>query len=255
MTAGPRDSAAPPGPSVTSRVADVLEAFGGAPSRLALSDISRRAGLPLTTTHRLVRELVARGLLERDDDNRYGIGLRLWEIASRASRTVTLRDAAAPFMGDLYESTHENVHLAVIDGDEAVYVDLVSGRESVHIVTRPGSRLPLHASGVGLVLLAHAPLETQERILASRLRSYTPHTITDPRQLRAVLAEVRRAGHAVSDRQIEEISVSVAAPVRDATGVVAALSIVIAAHGGEPRTFVPAVMAAAHGISRILGGR
>jgi DNA-binding IclR family transcriptional regulator len=241
------------GPTVTSRIADVLEAFAGQHHTLTLSEISRRTKLPLTTTHRLVGELAGRQFLERDDAGHYQIGLRLWELASRAPRSVGLREAALPFMEDLYEATHENVQLAVIDGMDAVYVERISGRDSVHVLTRPGTRLPVHATGVGLVLLAHAPHEAQEAVLNASLTRYTRYTITDPRRLRRMLADVRRSGYAVSERQIENISASIAAPIRDAAGsVVAAISVVVKAGDTDPSLYVPAVMAAGRGISRVL---
>lgn len=240
------------GPTVTSRVADVLDVFAAVSGPLTLSELGRRAGLPLTTTHRIATELAARGLLERDADGRYRIGLRLWEIASRAPRTVDLREAALPFLQDLYEATHENVQIAVLDGAEVVYVERILGRRAVHVVTRPGSRLPAHATGVGLVLLAHAPREQIDAVLAGPLRRYTEHGVIDPRRLRRMFADIRRTGYAISDRQIETVSASVAAPVRGPNGVVvAALSIVVAA-GTRNRQFVPAVVAAARGVSRAL---
>jgi DNA-binding IclR family transcriptional regulator len=240
------------GPSVTERVGAVLSAFDVEHSAMTLSDLSRRTALPLTTTHRLVGELARSGLLERDEDGRYRIGLRLWEIATSASRAVDLREAALPFLQDLYEATHENVQLAVLDGTEAVYLERIAGRESVHVVTRVGGRLPVHATGVGLVLLAHAPIELQDRVLAAPLARYTRHTVTDPRRLRRILADVRRDGFVVSDRQIETISASVAAPVRDRTGrVVAAASLVFPARD-DARRHVTAVRATALAISRRL---
>lgn len=249
----PGPDAGPPRSSGTGRVLDVLETVAQQPGGLTLSEISRRAGLALTTTHRLVAELTRRQMLEREPDGRYQVGLRLWEIASRAPRTVGLREAALPFLQDLYEATHQNVQLAVMDGREVVYVERISGRDSVHTLTRPGGRLPLHATGVGLVLLAHAPPEVRDEVLAGRLARYTRYTITDVRRLRKILADVQRQGHAISERQIETISTSVAAPVRDrAETVVAALSIVIPAAGPDPWRFVPAVMAAARGVNRSL---
>jgi DNA-binding IclR family transcriptional regulator len=111
----------------------------------------------------------------------------------------------------------------------------------------------VHATGVGLVLLAHAPHDVRESVLNTELRRYTKYTITDPRRLRRVLADVRLRGHAISDRQIELISTSVAAPIRGADGsVVAALSVVAAARQIDPRHFVPAVVAAGRGVSRTL---
>jgi DNA-binding IclR family transcriptional regulator len=241
------------GPSVTSRVAALLSAFETEHNAMSLSELSRRTQLPLTTVHRITGELTRHGLLERDEYQRYRIGLRLWEIASTASRAVDLRAAASPMLQDLYASTRENVQLAVLDGTEAVYLELLSGPESVHVVTKVGRRLPVHATGVGLVLLAHAPIEAQDEVLAAPLARFTRHTITDHRRLRRMLADVRRDGYAISDRQIELVSVSIAAPIRDrANRVVAAVSLVVAAGRGDPRAYIKAVLTAAAGISQRL---
>jgi DNA-binding IclR family transcriptional regulator len=238
------------GPTVTARVATVLSAFDTAHNAMTLSEIARRTALPLTTVHRLTGELTRHGLLERDQDHQFRIGLRLWEIASTASRAVDLREAALPYLQELYATTRENVQLAVLDGLEAVYLDRLSGPESVHIVTRPGSRLPVHASGVGLVLLAHAPIEVQDEVLAAPLARFTRFTVTDPRRVRRTLADVRRDGYVISDRQIETVSVSVAAPIRDRTRrVVAAVSVVVTVGRKDPRSFVKSVVGAANAIS------
>jgi DNA-binding IclR family transcriptional regulator len=111
----------------------------------------------------------------------------------------------------------------------------------------------VHATGVGLVLLAHAPHEVQEAALNANLTRYTRYTITDPRRLRRMLADIRRSGYAISERQIENISASIAAPIRDTAGsVVAAISVVVKAGDTDPLLYVPAVMAAGRGISRVL---
>ncbi|MDQ0378620.1 IclR family transcriptional regulator [Amycolatopsis thermophila] len=241
-------------PSVVDRVLDVLAAFTPDRPALTLSELSRRTGLPLSTTHRIVGELSRRGALERQEDGQYRVGLWLWEVASLSPRGMVLRDAAMPFLEDLYEATHENVQLAVLDVPDVVYVERISGRNAVSIVSRPGGRLAAHATGVGLVLLAFAPAEVQEQVLAAPLRRYTPKTVTVAEELRRVLADVRRDGYVISDRQVEMVSASVAAPVYGADdAVVAAISIVIPATGPDPRSMVPAVRAAARGISRTLG--
>jgi DNA-binding IclR family transcriptional regulator len=235
------------------KVLAVLGAFTRDRPALTLSDISRTVDVPLSTAHRLVGELCAWGALERDDDGRYRIGLRIWELGALAPRGLGLREAALPFMEDLYEVTHENVQLAVRDDDEVVFVERFAARDAVAVLTRVGGRFALPPTGVGLVLLAHAGREVQERVLAGPLKRYTPHTITDPRQLRGVLAEVRRTGVAISDRQVTTDAVSVAAPVEVRGSVVAALSIVV--RGNSPaavRTLTPGVRAAARGISRTL---
>ena len=256
------------GPSVTSKALGILAAFSAQQPRLTLSEIGRRTGLPLTTAHRLVGELVGWGALERDEGGRYRIGLRLWEVASLAPRSLGLRERAMPFLEDLYEVTHENVQLAVRDEFEAVYVERISGRQAVSVVSRVGGRLPLHATGVGQVLLAYAPAEVQDRVLAAQLKAFTKFTITEPRRLRQVLAEVRRSGIAVCDQQVDPGTLSIAAPVfgppdgaadavltQGSTGavVVAALSVVVPSEGTDRLALLPAVRAAARGISRVLG--
>jgi DNA-binding IclR family transcriptional regulator len=241
------------GATVTSRVLAVLAAFTESHPALTLSDLARRAGLPLSTAHRIVGELAAWGALERGGDGRYRIGLRLWETAALAPHTLGLRESAMPFLEDVYEATRQNVQLAVLDGDDVVYVERLSARGAVSVISRAGGRLPLHATGVGQVLLAHADPALQERVLAGPLARLTPMTITAPQRLRRVLADARRDGLVIAERQVETHSSSIAAPVfgRDDT-VVAALSIVVPATD-LAQSYVAAVRSAARGISRALG--
>lgn len=239
---------------MAGRVLSVLAAFRADSPSLTLSAISRRSGLPLTTTHRIVGELTAWGALERSPDGAYHVGLRLWEVAALAPRGLRLREIALPYMEDLYEATHENVQLAVREGLEVVYVERLAGRSAVPVLTRVGGRFALHATGVGLVLLAHAPAEVQEQALAGPLERWTSETVCDAAQLRRILADVRRQGYAVSDRQVTMDALSVAAPIHAAGDkVVAALSIVVHAEGAQPPVLVAAVRTAARGISRALG--
>ncbi|MFI6784546.1 IclR family transcriptional regulator [Micromonospora sp. NPDC050276] len=243
---------AQPGRSVTSKVLALLDAFSPVTPALTLSELARRTGLPLPTVHRRVAELVAWGALERGDDGRYRIGLRLWEVGSLAPRGLGLRELALPVMEDLYEVTHENVQLAVRQDLELVFIERIAGRHAVPVLTRVGGRFALHATGVGLVLLAHAPAEIQEQVLAAPLERYTELTITDPRRLRRCLADVRRVGYAVSDRQVTMDALSVAAPIRVPAGVLAAISLVVAHDRADPVALAPLVQAAGRVISRAL---
>ena len=200
--------------TAADRLLDVLGAFDQDNQALSLTAIARRAGLQLTTAHRLVGTLTRWGALERDDAGVYRIGLRLWETAALAPRGVVLRQTAMPYLEDLYEATHENVHLAVRDGFDVVYIERISGRSAVGVRSQVGARWPLHATGVGLALLAHSDIGLQEQVVGRPLASFTPHTVTDPALLRRLLAEARHTGYAVSDRQITDDALSVAAPVR-----------------------------------------
>jgi len=251
MTTGDRTSAA-------GKVMAVLSTFGRDQSAQTLTQIAHRTGFALSTTHRVVAELAAWGALERTADGAWHIGLRLWELGSACPRGPILREAALPFMQDLYEATHENIQLAVREGTELVFVERIAGHRSVELLTMVGARFPLAATGMGRVLLAHAPTDIQEAVLASPLQTWTPHTVTDPQVLRAQLARIRREQYIVSNRQLSETTVAVAAPVRiGSTGPVdAALGIVVAARGpARVRALRDPLLQAARGISVELGHR
>ena len=156
------------------KVLAVLGAFTRERPALTLSEIARAVDVPLSTAHRLVAELCSWGALERGDDGRYRIGLRIWELGALAPRGLGLREAALPFMEDLYEVTHENVQLAVRDDIEVVFVERFAARDAVAVYTQVGGRFALPPTGVGLVLLAHAPVEVQDRVLAGPLKRFTP---------------------------------------------------------------------------------
>ena len=241
------------GRSVTSRALAVLAAFDVRHPSLSLSEISRRSGQSLTTSHRLVGELAAWEALERRDDGRYVIGRRIWELGLLAPVQHELRAVARPFLQDLYDATRENAHLAVLDEAEALYVEHLSGRASVPVLSTAGSRLPLHATGVGKVLLAHAPQDLQETVLG-QLRAITAHTVVDPARLRRELAEVRRRGYATTAEEMSLRTSSVAAPVLSAEGtVVAAVGLVTTTARRDLQRLAPAVQVAAAGVGRRLG--
>jgi DNA-binding IclR family transcriptional regulator len=238
---------------VLGRALLILEAFGPRHTVLTLTDLARRAGLPLSTVHRLAGELVAWGALERDAGGRYSVGLRLWEVGSLAPRGLGLRERALPYLEDLSQVTHENVQLAVRQDAEVVFVERIAGRRAVPVHTRVGGRFALSATGVGLVLLAHAPHDVQEEVIGSAIERFTPYTVTDPKALRRMLADVRTNGFSVSDRQVTEDALSVGAPIRDAHGVVvAALSLVVRYGTVSPHALSPLVRSSARAISRAL---
>jgi DNA-binding IclR family transcriptional regulator len=178
---------------VLERAVRILEVFDADHVAVSVSDIAYRANLPLSTASRLVEELIGHGLLRRDGNRRVHIGLRLWELASRASPTRGLRDAAAV----LEICTRWPPVRLVRQNEEVLFIERLSAPGSVINVTRVAGRLPLHVSSSGLVLLAHAPVDLQERVARGPLRPYTDRTITDGKQLRTVLAEIRRTGSAV----------------------------------------------------------
>ncbi|RBY82402.1 IclR family transcriptional regulator [Geodermatophilus sp. TF02-6] len=242
--------------TAAGRVLAVLAAFAPAHDTLTLSEISRRSGLSLTTTHRLVGELREWGALERSPDGRYGIGLRLLELGALAPHGLRLRELALPYLDDLHQATRANVVLGVRDGVDVVYVEALRARGAVRLMSRIGGRWPLHATGTGQVLLAFADPEVQEQVLGSPLRRFTEKTITDPALLRRTLAEVRRTGVAVAENQLtaEAPALAVAVPVRGpGDEVVAALGVTVGCGTVAAQALVPALTTTARGISRALG--
>jgi DNA-binding IclR family transcriptional regulator len=244
-----------PGRSVTSRALAILDAFGPDSPRLSLSEIADRSGTPLTTAHRLLAELADWGALARRSDGRYEIGRKLWNLGLLAPVQLELRQVAAPFLSDVHTTIRDTVHLAVRDGLSALYVERISGRESVPVVSQVGSRLPLHATGVGKVLLAAAPHEVVEQALRS-LPRITRNTVVDPGRLRRELAEVRRRRYARTSEEMSPGAASLAVPVqvdrRGGAVVVAALGIVVPPHRRDLPRLVPVLEVAARGIGREL---
>ncbi|GAB3717860.1 IclR family transcriptional regulator [Nocardiopsis nanhaiensis] len=241
-----------PGATVTGRVMAILGAFDDRHPQLPLSGIARRAELPLTTVHRIVAELVEHGALVRRGQD-YAVGRRLWEIGLLAPVQSRLREAASPFLHDIYAATLATVHLAVRDGTEALYIERLAGRASVPAVSGVGATLPLHATGVGKVLLAHAPQDVRRRVLAS-LSPVTPHTVREPKVLSGQLERVRREGYATTAEEMTLGACSVAVPVRSQDEVVAAIGVVVPSLERETGRLVAALQVASRGISRMLGG-
>jgi len=144
----------------------------------------------------------------------------------------------------------------VRDGLGAIYLERLSGRDAVPVISEVGSRLPLHATGVGLVLLAHAPPDVLGEVLESHPRKYLPNTLTEERELRIRLAEIRSIGISTSVEALTPGAFSVAAPVRDASGeVVAAVSIIAHVERLTEPQFALGVRMAARGVSTALGWR
>ncbi|MGW0521894.1 IclR family transcriptional regulator [Crossiella sp. NPDC003009] len=239
--------------SVTLRALTLLATFTPAHPRQTLSEMSRRAGIPLATTHRLLRDLTDWGAITKDPDGGYRIGLRLWELGMLTPAVNRLREAALPFMQELYETTRENIHLAVRAGDEALYVDRLSGHRSVAIISRAGSRLPLHATGVGKILLSHQDPDFIHRFCTTAPARCTKYTIVEPGRLLRELNEVRRRGYALTSEEMSLGTCSVAVPVRDTDGtVLAALGMVLHTVRADLAKQAPALQTAALGIERRL---
>jgi DNA-binding IclR family transcriptional regulator len=217
-----KDSA---GASVTSRALSVLSAFENTAGALTVARIAHRAHLPLSTTYRLVHELEEWGGLDKTSDGKYQVGMRIWELGQLAGRR--LRDRAHPFLQDLFDLTHEKIHMAVREGTQTLYVDKLYGSQKVPVISRVGGRLPLHATAVGRVLLVAQPEWFVEAYLERELEAPTDKTVTDPTELRAEIDEVKKQGYSITVEQMRVGQFSLALPVVVDGQTIAAVGMVL----------------------------
>ncbi|WP_028936390.1 IclR family transcriptional regulator [Pseudonocardia spinosispora] len=242
------------GETVLSRATRVLEAFRPGTPSLTASDISRRTGIPMASTHRLVAEMVRLGLLEKGPDRLLRVGVRLWELGWRSTSALGLRDLAMPYLEDLQSVVRQHTQLALLEGTDVLYIERLSARGQTTVnITRVAGRLPAHTCSSGLVLLAFGSQDLQERVLTSELHRFTSRTVVDPAELRRRFADTRRRDSATLAGSVHLDAAGVAAPIRnrDRT-VVAALSVIVPNSPDTVSSALPAVMATARGITRAL---
>jgi DNA-binding IclR family transcriptional regulator len=242
-----------PGATVTSRLLSVLAAFDERHRSLSLTELADRSGLPLATAHRLAAELVAGAALARRADGRFEVGRLIWSAGLLAPVEGRLRHVAEPFLHDVYAATLATVHLAVRDGSEVLYLERMMGRASVPIVSAVGSRLPMHCTGVGKMLLAHAPHEVQEQAFA-KLTRITPYTVVQPAVLTRQLERIRREEVASTVEEMSLGACSLAVPVIQQSDdtVVAAIGVVVPTLKRDRQRLLGALQVAARGIGRLL---
>jgi DNA-binding IclR family transcriptional regulator len=250
------------GESVVSRVVRLFDSFDPETPAVSLGELARRADLPLATTSRLVSELTGTGWLRRDG-RRIGIGTRLWELGMYARPVPDLRDEALPYMEDIHEIIGHHVQLSVRHNQEVLCIQRLS--TPAHCTTHTAHtraadtttsgvlhRLPLHATAPGLVLLAFAPPDAQEAILAGRPRQANHRIVTESARLRSLLDDIRDRGFAYCPGLLTDDTACIAAPIRDRTAtVIAALSATVP-NTPTARSAILAVVAAARGISRAI---
>jgi DNA-binding IclR family transcriptional regulator len=212
--------------SALGRLDQLLAVFDAGHPSLSLAGLVARTGLPKTTVFRHATAMVAVGWLVHED-GRYRLGDRLFELGSSTRLHAELRAPAAASMRELAAASGETVHLAVLDGTEVLYVEKIEGkRPAATGLTRIGGRRPAHCTAIGKALVAYSGERARDRLLSTRLHSYTAATIVEPKRMDAELRQVVDRGIA---RDREETAVGLtclAAPVVTADGrCVAAVSV------------------------------
>jgi DNA-binding IclR family transcriptional regulator len=192
------------------------------------------------------------GLLERTG-KRVRVGVRMWELASRSQRVLSLREVARPYLEDVQAIVQHHTQLGVLEGSDVLFVDLLSSKNAVINITTVASRLPAHACSSGLVLLANSSTKFQDAFLQSELNQLTSQTIVDPTVLRKTLSEVRRQGFAIVRSAVDLSAAGVAVPLRDKHNhVVATISTIVPNDQQHTSVALPLLLAAGRGISRAL---
>ncbi|MFC5846874.1 IclR family transcriptional regulator [Deinococcus petrolearius] len=194
----------------------------------SLSQLARQVGLSASTTYRLLETLRQQGFVEWEEQSGvYSVGLRAYQVGLAFTERNNLIRSAQPAMDALVQELNETVNLAVLYGNEAVYIHQVEGRQLVRMFAQLGDGSPLHASGVGKVLLAWRPeADVRQKLGEGPYPAFTTHSITTCAGLLDELARVRSQGYSVDDEERELGVRCVAVPVRDQTRqVVASISV------------------------------
>lgn len=243
------------GESALSRAMSILDVFSGDSPFLTLSEISRRSHRPLSTTHRIVSELLDQGLLEYVYDQgrrRYRLGNRLWELGARTPEALGLREIAQPYLAHLHRHLGQHVQIAVPYETDALVLDRISDPNAVINATVIGGHMPMEHTALGLVLIAHGPEGLIEKVTDRGLHPQTTAGIHTPEQLRKAVDGVKQYGYAVTNGYIVPGSRGIAVPIGAPDVVVAALGVVVPNDGTSPRPIASALLRTAAAIGRRL---
>jgi DNA-binding IclR family transcriptional regulator len=186
------------------RAVSVLEVLGGSDVPLSLAEICERMGLHKSTAHRSLMVLERSGLIERTLENRFRLGLRLYELGNRAVEQVDMRTRVYPHLRRLSAQVGETVHLGVLQKTSVVYLDKVEPNRRVCTSSKTGSSNPVYCTSLGKAMLAFQPQETIDQIVASiHFVRYTPKTLYTIDSLLKDLGRIRHRGYAIDDEEIE----------------------------------------------------
>jgi IclR family pca regulon transcriptional regulator len=212
----------------------ILDCFTPERPVLGISDIADELGMSRSTTHRYVITLVALGYLEQGASRKYRLGLRVTDLGMSALNSMSLGEHSRPYLEELRQRTSFTVNVAVLDGEEILYMERARsfrrGQNKIDLGLQPGSRLPAYCTSMGKLLMAYLP-EAEQRDLINEIKldKRGPNSITSKKALRTELEHIREENFAVNDQELAPGLHSISAPVRSETReVVAAVN--MAAH-------------------------
>lgn len=193
-----------------------------------LSELSEKANLNISTVHRLLHTLMANHFVEQDlNSGKYRLGLRMFEIGSKALYSLDIRQVAKPHLQELVNRCNETANMAILEQGEVVYIEQVESQNTIKMFARIGSRGPAHCTAAGKALLAFLEEEDLEKVISSKgLPRFTDNTITDSEKLKGELKKIRAQGYALDLEEMDEGVSCIAAPIKNHEGrVIAAISI------------------------------
>lgn len=239
---------------------DVIKAFGPGARALTIAEVAAITATTRAVARRYLLTLQALGCVVQVG-TKFTLTPKVLDLGFAYLSTIDVADVAQPFMERVTERLNESCSLAVLDGDEIVYVARVQPKRLMSISLVVGSRLPAHATSMGKVLLAHLPPGMQATYFeTAQLKRFTRNTITAKPELRHALAGVRDRGWAIADQEVEEGLRTIAVPVFDYTSSVAA-AMNISGHATRvsiadlQRRYLPVLSEAARQASAALGRR
>ncbi len=210
------------------RVVAILDLLGASDNSLSLAEICQRMGLHKSTAHRALMALERTGMIERAPASRYRLGLKLYDMGSRAVEQIDLRSRVHPHLRKLALRVGETVHLGVLHQTRVVYINKIEPiNRRVCISSRTGTSNPVYSTSLGKAILAYMPAEDVAKTVSKiQFTSFTSKTLASPDELLEALDRVRRRGYAVDDEEMEIGTRCVGAPILDTSGhPIAAVSI------------------------------
>lgn len=210
------------GRSALQRAVEILDAFDVGTRDLSVSEVAARTGMPLSTCHRLLSELVEVGLIDRAHDRRYRVGLRLWELAVRTPGALGIREIALPYLRQAHARIGQNLQLGILRDREMVYLERLSAPQSVENFIVVGGRIPFYATSSGLVLAAFAEEEVREMLLAGPFPPYADAPRLTRDDLVREFAAILVAGYKTTVGFITPRATSIAVPIMDPFGAAVA---------------------------------
>jgi len=212
----------------TKKIFMILEELAKNGGKMKLKDISSTLGFPPSTTHRLLNTLIELGYVEQDQfSSGYNLGVKILSLASSSLNGLDLGQISYNHLCNLRDNTGETANIAVNDHNESLYIQKAESTATVRVFSLIGKRAPLHATGVGKVMMSDMPIETVEEIMTKvGMPRITNNTITSFDALKEELLLIKERGYAFDDEECELGAFCVAAPIRDYTGsVIASISV------------------------------